>query len=70
MCHKNTIRRFTAWRERNTTYFMCFAEGVLLSASFLHSDAKGLMHNAVGKSQRQRIRRVKTAASRHAGVQG
>ncbi|MDX9785783.1 MAG: ZIP family metal transporter [Desulfobacterales bacterium] len=31
-----TIRRFTAWGERNTTYFMCFAAGVLISASFLH----------------------------------
>jgi zinc and cadmium transporter len=31
-----TIRRFAAWGERNTTYFMCFAAGVLIAASFLH----------------------------------
>ena len=31
-----TIRRFTAWGQRNTTYFMCFAAGVLIAASFLH----------------------------------
>ena len=31
-----TIRRFTAWGQRNTAYFMCFAAGVLISASFLH----------------------------------
>jgi len=31
-----TIRRFTNWGQRNTTYFMCFAAGVLISASFLH----------------------------------
>lgn len=31
-----TIRRFSDWGHRNTTYFMCFASGVLISASFLH----------------------------------
>jgi zinc and cadmium transporter len=31
-----TIRRFSGWGQRNTTYFMCFAAGVLISASFLH----------------------------------
>jgi zinc transporter ZupT len=31
-----TIRRFSSWGQRNTTYFMCFAAGVLISASFLH----------------------------------
>ena len=30
------IRRFADWGHRNTTYFMCFAAGVLVSASFLH----------------------------------
>jgi len=30
------IRRFEAWGRRNTAYFMCFAAGVLVSASFLH----------------------------------
>jgi zinc transporter ZupT len=30
------IRNFAAWGRRNTTYFMCFAAGVLISASFLH----------------------------------
>ncbi|MCO6411217.1 MAG: ZIP family metal transporter [Thiogranum sp.] len=31
-----TIRRFADWGHRNTAYFMCFAAGVLISASFLH----------------------------------
>ncbi|MEE4361149.1 MAG: ZIP family metal transporter [Pseudomonadales bacterium] len=31
-----TIRRHAAWGERNSPYFMCFAAGVLVSASFLH----------------------------------
>ena len=31
-----TIRNFVAWGERNITYFICFAAGVLISASFLH----------------------------------
>lgn len=31
-----TIRRFAAWGERNTAYFMCFAAGVLIAATFLH----------------------------------
>lgn len=31
-----TIRRFTDWARRNSTYFVCFAAGVLISASFLH----------------------------------
>jgi zinc and cadmium transporter len=30
------IRRFAAWGRRNTIYFICFAAGVLISASFLH----------------------------------
>jgi zinc transporter ZupT len=32
----HTIRRFAGWGHRNTAYFMCFAAGVLISASFLH----------------------------------
>lgn len=31
-----TIRRFSDWGQRNTAYFMCFAAGVLIAASFLH----------------------------------
>jgi zinc transporter ZupT len=31
-----TIRHFAVWGQRNTSYFMCFAAGVLVSASFLH----------------------------------
>jgi zinc transporter ZupT len=31
-----TIRRFSNWGQRNTVYFMCFAAGVLIAASFLH----------------------------------
>jgi len=30
------IRRFEPWGRRNTTYFACFAAGVLISVSFLH----------------------------------
>ena len=30
------IRRFETWARRNITYFVCFAAGVLISASFLH----------------------------------
>ncbi len=30
------IRRFETWGRNNTSYFMCFAAGVLISASFLH----------------------------------
>lgn len=30
------IRRFELWGRRNTTYFACFAAGVLISVSFLH----------------------------------
>ena len=30
------IRRYESWGRRNTAYFMCFAAGVLISASFLH----------------------------------
>jgi ZIP family zinc transporter len=42
----HTIRRFTAWGERNTAYFMCFAAGVLVSASFLHIIPKSLEMNS------------------------
>lgn len=40
-----TIRRTTDWGHRNTTYFMCFAAGVLISASFLHIVPKSLSMN-------------------------
>lgn len=30
------IRRFEEWGRRNTTYWVCFAAGVLISVSFLH----------------------------------
>jgi zinc transporter ZupT len=30
------IRYFEAWGRKNTTYFSCFAAGVLISVSFLH----------------------------------
>ncbi len=30
------IRRFTAWGKRNALYFISFAAGLLISASFLH----------------------------------
>jgi len=40
-----TIRRFTDWGQRNTAYFMCFAAGVLISATFLHMIPKALSLN-------------------------
>jgi zinc transporter ZupT len=40
-----TIRRFAAWGQRNTTYFMCFAAGVLIAASFLHIIPKAFAMN-------------------------
>lgn len=40
-----TIRRFADWGHRNTTYFMCFAAGVLISSSFLHIVPKSLSMN-------------------------
>lgn len=30
------IRRYEAWARQNTTYFACFAAGVLIAVSFLH----------------------------------
>jgi zinc transporter ZupT len=30
------VSRFQAWAQRNTTYFACFAAGVLIAVSFLH----------------------------------
>ena len=43
-----TIRCYTAWGERNTTYFICFAAGVLISASFLHIIPKSLAMTSDG----------------------
>jgi len=40
-----TIRYFEEWGRRNTTYFMCFAAGVLISASFLHIIPKAFSMN-------------------------
>ena len=40
-----TIRNFADWGQRNATYFMCFAAGVLISASFLHIIPKSLSMN-------------------------
>lgn len=40
-----TIRRYEAWGRRNVPYFMCFAAGVLISASFLHIIPKSLAMN-------------------------
>jgi zinc transporter ZupT len=41
-----TIRHFEKWGQRNTSYFMCFAAGVLISASFLHIIPKAFSMNA------------------------
>ena len=40
-----TIRNFGDWGRRNTAYFMCFAAGVLISASFLHIIPKSFSMN-------------------------
>ncbi|MCK4588104.1 MAG: ZIP family metal transporter [Gammaproteobacteria bacterium] len=40
-----TIRNYVDWGQRNSTYFMCFAAGVLISASFLHLIPKSLTMN-------------------------
>jgi ZIP family zinc transporter len=40
-----TIRRFADWGQRNTTYFMCFAAGVLIAAAFLHMIPKSFAMN-------------------------
>jgi ZIP family zinc transporter len=40
-----TIRRFADWGNQNVTYFICFAAGVLISASFLHLIPKSLAMN-------------------------
>jgi len=39
------ILRFDAWGRRNTSYFMSFAAGVLVSASFLHIVPKSISLN-------------------------
>jgi len=39
------IRYFEAWGQRNTTYFSCFAAGVLISVSFLHIIPKSFEMN-------------------------
>ncbi len=40
-----TIHNYVDWGRRNSTYFMCFAAGVLISASFLHIIPKSLTMN-------------------------
>jgi len=37
-----TIRRFETWARRNTTYFACFAAGVLIAVSLLHLVPKSI----------------------------
>lgn len=39
------IRRFEAWGRRNSTYFVCFAAGVLITVSFLHIVPKSFSLN-------------------------
>ena len=41
-----TIRRFSRWGQANISYFMCFAAGVLITASFLHLVPKSLSMNS------------------------
>jgi len=40
-----TIRRFAGWGQRNTAYFVCFAAGVLIAASFMHMIPKAFSMN-------------------------
>ena len=40
-----TVRRFNAWGRRNTIYFISFAAGVLVSASFMHIIPKSFAMN-------------------------
>ena len=40
-----SIRHFSEWGKKNTTYFMCFAVGVIISASFLHIIPKSFSMN-------------------------
>ncbi len=40
-----SIRRFEAWARHNTTYFTCFAAGVLIAVSFLHIVPKSFSMN-------------------------
>jgi zinc transporter ZupT len=40
------IRRFERWAHENSSYFVCFAAGVLIAASFLHIVPKSLSMNA------------------------
>lgn len=40
------IRRFGTWARENTTYFACFAAGVLIAVSFLHIVPKSFAMNA------------------------
>jgi zinc and cadmium transporter len=39
------IRRFEGWGRKNTTYFSCFAAGVLIAVSFLHIIPKSFQMN-------------------------
>jgi len=41
-----TIRRFEDWAQLNSTYFISFAAGVLIAASFLHIIPKSFAMNA------------------------
>jgi len=41
-----TIRHFAPWGHRNSAYFMCFAAGVLIAASFLHMVPRSLAMTA------------------------
>jgi len=40
-----TIRRCEKWAQQNSTYFVCFAAGVLIAASFLHIIPKAFSMN-------------------------
>lgn len=41
----DAIRRYAEWGHRSTTYFICFAAGLLIAASFLHIIPKAVQMN-------------------------
>jgi zinc and cadmium transporter len=45
-----SIRQFKAWAEQNSSYFVSFAAGVLIAASFLHIIPKSFAMNAHGSA--------------------
>ncbi len=45
-CGILSVRRYRVWARENTTYFACFAAGVLIAVSFMHIVPKSFAMNA------------------------